>query len=98
MLPILLFFYKNLYTHTRISTKKTILLVNSNLHVRKNMCTEDEFEPENIEKCPDCQTLTIKLSEDRSYEYCTKCGLITRASITYVAGQRIHLPYGTLII
>ncbi len=62
------------------------------------MCEEDEEFYENNKKCPECQTLTIKLSEDRSYEYCTKCGLITRASITYVAGQRIHLPYGTLII
>ena len=55
------------------------------------MC-EDEFEIENIEKCP-----TIKLSDNKSYEYCTKCGLITRASIEYVAGQRIDLPYGILI-
>lgn len=69
-----------------------------NILIRKNMCNEDEFEIENIEKCPDCQTLTIKQSEDQSYEYCTRCGLITRASITYVAGQRIHLPYGILLI
>lgn len=62
------------------------------------MCTDDEFEPENIEKCPECKTFTIKINEDKSYEYCTKCGLITRASITYVAGQRIHPPYGLLII
>ena len=62
------------------------------------MCNKDEFEFENIEKCPDCQTLTIELSEDKSYEYCTRCGLITRASMTYVAGHRIHLPYGILLI
>ena len=53
---------------------------------------------ENTEKCPECNTLTIKMSEDKSYEYCTKCGLITRASSTYVAGLNIDLPYGVLII
>lgn len=61
------------------------------------MCTEDELI-ENIEKCPECKTLTIKLSEDKSYEYCTQCGLITRASIRYVAGQRLDLPYGILLL
>ena len=101
----LLFLDKHYYTHTRISkniilknTKKSILLVDNNLHVRKNMCTEDEFEPENTEKCPDCKTFTIKISENRSYEYCTQCGLITRASYDYAAGIKIHLPYGILII
>ena len=65
------------------------------------MCTEEDLEEEiyeNIDKCPECKTLTIKLSEDKSYEYCTECGLITRASITYVAGQRIDLPYGILLL
>lgn len=61
------------------------------------MCEEEDYI-ENVEKCPDCQTLTIKLSEDKSYECCTNCGLITRASIAYVAGQRLDLPYGLLII
>ena len=61
------------------------------------MCTEDEYI-ENIEKCPECETLTIRLSEDKSYEYCTQCGLITRASIEYVAGQRLDLPYGILLL
>ena len=64
------------------------------------MCVEDEddFEVENIEKCPECQTLTIVLSEDKSYEYCAVCGLITRASSGYVAGHRIDLPYGILML
>jgi len=55
-------------------------------------------EEVNLEKCPECGTFTIALSLDKSYEYCTECGLITRASIDYVAGQRIDLPYGILII
>lgn len=75
-----------------------MLLESGNILIRKNMCTDDEFEPENIEKCPECQTFTIQLSENRSYEYCTRCGLITRASYDYVAGIKINLPYGLLII
>ena len=66
------------------------------------MCEEEnpdeEYEYENIEKCPECKTLTIKLNENRDYEYCTKCGLITRASYDYIAGQHIDLPYGIIII
>ena len=59
---------------------------------------DSEEEYENVEKCPECKTLTIQLSEDKSYEYCTKCGLITRASYDYVAGFKIDFPYGILII
>ena len=66
------------------------------------MCDEvilDETdEVENTDKCPECETLTIILSEDRSYEYCKKCGLITRASYDYAAGLKLELPYGILII
>jgi len=60
------------------------------------MCAEEELS-EDILECPECKTLTIKLSEDQSYEYCTHCGLITRASMEYVAGHRINLPYGILL-
>ena len=51
-----------------------------------------------IWKCPECNTKTIELSENRSYEYCTRCGLITRASIEYAASHKINLPYGILLI
>jgi ribosomal protein L37AE/L43A len=67
------------------------------MHKKENT-EEDNEEIENIEKCPECQTLTIVRSENRSYEYCEKCGLITRASYDYAAGQKIELPYGLLII
>ena len=67
--------------------------------INKQEPEDEEIEEyENLDKCPECQTITIKLSQDRSHEYCTKCGLITRASIEYVAGRRIDLPYGILII
>ncbi|WP_296882143.1 hypothetical protein [uncultured Methanobrevibacter sp.] len=67
------------------------------------MCNEelvdDEVEEiENTDKCPECKTLTIVRSENRSYEYCETCGLITRASYDYAAGLKLDLPYGLLII
>ena len=62
------------------------------------MCEEHELEKENTDLCPNCETHTIKLSQNRSFEYCTKCGLITRASYDYVAGMKITLPYGILIM
>jgi len=45
-------------------------------------------------KCPECGN---PLTHDEDHIYCTHCGLITMASISYVAGQRIKL-YGLLII
>ena len=57
----------------------------------------DEETEENIQICPECKTMTIIPNEDSSYEYCETCGLITRASMEYVAGQRIDLPYGIII-
>jgi len=65
---------------------------------KEELDLDDSEEIENTDKCPECQTLTIKLSDDKSYEYCTQCGLITRASITYAAGLRIDLPYGIIIM
>lgn len=59
---------------------------------------KDYLLSENTDKCPECETLTIKLSDNKSYEYCTRCGLITRASYEYVAGRKLDLPYGLLIM
>ena len=64
----------------------------------KEEIDEDIEEIENTDKCPECQTLTITRSENRSYEYCEVCGLITRASYGYAAGMKLDLPYGILII
>ena len=57
---------------------------------------EDEIEEvENTDKCPECKTLTIVRSEDRSYEYCTKCGACIRRcpanAITMENGKE-HIP------
>ena len=71
-----------------------------NLLIRETIyMTNDEFdEIENPEICPECETQTIVRSNDGSYEYCTLCGLVTRASQEYCAGIKFRLPYGLLII
>lgn len=45
--------------------------------------------------CPEC---SAELAADEDHYYCTKCGLVVTASIRYVAGQKIDLPFGLLII
>lgn len=50
------------------------------------------------EICPECGTRTITLDEDKCEEYCTRCGYVTRAASRYVAGEKINLPYGLIII
>lgn len=43
--------------------------------------------------CPECgEPLTT--TEDEDETICTQCGLIVSASIEYVAGVKIILPYG----
>lgn len=48
--------------------------------------------------CPECKTRTIILDEEKCEEYCIICGTITRASSRYVAGNKIDLAYGLIII
>lgn len=51
------------------------------------------FIKPNSNICPECHgKLTATIDEDEII--CTKCGLITSASIQYAAGQQIDLPYG----
>lgn len=50
------------------------------------------------EVCPHCGTRTIILDEEKCEEYCTQCGTITRAASRYVAGKKIDLHYGLIII
>lgn len=44
--------------------------------------------------CPECGN-PLDNAEDEIY--CKHCGLVTSASIRYVAGQKICLPYGIKI-
>ena len=50
------------------------------------------------ELCPECGTRTIILEEQKCEEYCIICGSITRAASRYVAGNKIDLAYGLIII
>lgn len=51
---------------------------------------------ENLETCPDCGAETIT-DLDRCEIYCHDCGLIVKASISYVGVKRVCYPYGTLL-
>ena len=47
-----------------------------------------------LNRCPECGGEIEYSSEDEDEAYCKECGLITSASIQYVAGTKIDLPYG----
>lgn len=47
---------------------------------------------EPIYRCPICRGNII--TDTWGEEYCSVCGLVTRTSYPYVAGQKIHLDYG----
>jgi len=49
---------------------------------------------ESLRYCPECGHEIVYSSEDEDEAYCTHCGLVTSASIMYVAGIKIDLPYG----
>ena len=49
---------------------------------------------ESLRYCPECGAEVEYSSEDEDEAYCTHCGLVTSASIQYVAGRKINLPYG----
>ena len=50
---------------------------------------------ESLKYCPECNgEIEYSSTDDEDEAYCTKCGLVTSASIRYVAGQKIDLPYG----
>ena len=48
---------------------------------------------EPIYNCPECGA-EIEVDKDLCEEYCSQCGLITRNSYPYIAGQKYTLPYG----
>lgn len=45
-----------------------------------------------IYRCPECEKNII--TDEWGEEYCSNCGLVTRAHYPYVAGQRINLVFG----
>lgn len=49
---------------------------------------------QSLKYCPECGGEIEYSSEDEDEAICTTCGLITSASMRYVAGKKIDLPYG----
>ena len=45
--------------------------------------------------CPECES---ELTTDDSEIYCENCGLVVAASMEYVAGQKVILPYGIVLL
>lgn len=78
--------------------------VMSNSIVRKDMNDEEWITPRLFylksfvkpqrTTCPECHGEIEYSTEDEDEAYCTRCGLVTSASIRYVAGNKIDLPYG----
>lgn len=46
--------------------------------------------------CPECGAHT-EYDMDKAEIYCTDCGLIVKASISYVGTKQVIYPYGTLL-
>lgn len=51
---------------------------------------------ENLETCPECGAKTVT-DLDHCEIYCHDCGLVVKASISYVGVKRVCYPYGTLL-
>ena len=48
-------------------------------------------------KCPECKTNTVTYDEEHCLDYCTVCGLVTRASLEYTGLRKAKYPYHILI-
>ena len=46
----------------------------------------------NFSKCPECKNKVIH-DEEHALDYCTHCGLITRASLEYIGLRKAKHPY-----
>lgn len=46
--------------------------------------------------CPKCGAETIT-DNNKAEIYCKDCGLIVKASISYVGNRKLDYPYGTLL-
>ena len=50
----------------------------------------------NFNKCPECKSKVIH-DEEHALDYCTKCGLITRASLEYIGLEKAKHPYHIIL-
>ena len=51
---------------------------------------------EDTSVCPDCGAKT-QSDYEHAETYCTKCGLVTSATILYVGNEKVIYPYGLLL-
>ena len=78
----------------------------TNILIRKDKMNHDKWKPKRDPRitylntfikplptyCPECNS--DKLVDGEAERYCSKCGLVVTASIEYVSGCQIILPYG----
>ena len=93
-------------TYYQNKANETVVLVMSNSLIRKDkMIPEDKWKKQDPRitylnsfikplptYCPECNS--EKLVDGEAESYCEKCGLVVTASIEYVSGCHIILPYG----
>ena len=63
---------------------------------RKNRRAKLQPNNENTDICPKCGATTVT-DLDKCEIYCTDCGLVVKASISYIGVKKIVYPYGTLL-
>ena len=92
-------------TYYQNKVNETAVLVMSNSLIRKDKMNNDKWKRKDPRivylntfikplptYCPECNS--DKLVDGEAESYCEKCGLVVTASIEYVAGEHIILPYG----
>ena len=91
-------------TYYQNKVNETVVLVMSNSVVRKDKMNTDKWKRKDPritylntfikplpDTCPECEG---DLESGEAESYCEKCGLGVTASIEYVSGKYIILPYG----
>ena len=82
------------YTMKRKNIEKMIKEQNKKWLNPRKYYLNSFLNHESLRYCPECGGEVEYSSEDEDEAYCTRCGLVTSASIRYVAGNKIDLPYG----
>ena len=81
-------------SHYNIEMIRTLYGFNGERFNHRRNYIKSFLNTQKLDKCPECGGKVVYDNEDEDEAYCTKCGLVTSASIDYVAGIKIDLPYG----
>ena len=88
-------FSKSHYTMRKKLREKMIEEANKKWLNPRKYYINSFLNHESLKNCPECGgEIEYSSPDDEDEAYCINCGLITSASIQYVAGQKIDLPYG----